>query len=324
MLPFTRHHGLAAAAAGAATLLAAAPPAHARPRRCRADDLTARLGRTDAGAGQRFATLSLRNRAASTCRTYGYVGMRLRGQDGAKLPTNVVRVRHATAREVYLQPGDRAFTRLRWGAIAGSGETTSGPCEPTPARLEVTPPDDTHQLHTAWRAGPVCQHGRIETEPLRDSSPAGSGAASSGWPIVRRGDRGAEVRAVQRLLDAHGRRLAVDGIDGPGTTGAVRTFQSARDLATDGVVGPRTWDGLVVTVSRGSRGDAVLAAQRRLRLNDEDAGRLDGVFGPRTARAVRSFQRHEGLHVDGIAGPRTWRSLLTHGTDREGSLTSLT
>ena len=31
----------------------------------------------------------------------------------------------------------------------------------------------------------------------------------------------------------------------------------------------------------------------------------DGIYGPQTRRAVRSFQRNQGLAVDGIAGPAT-------------------
>lgn len=36
---------------------------------------------------------------------------------------------------------------------------------------------------------------------------------------------------------------------------------------------------------------------------------VDGVFGQRTAKAVRLFQSVHGLGVDGIVGPMTWRAL---------------
>lgn len=37
----------------------------------------------------------------------------------------------------------------------------------------------------------------------------------------------------------------------------------------------------------------------------------DGKFGPGTDRAVRSFQRRQGITDDGIVGPRTWEVLLS-------------
>jgi len=39
--------------------------------------------------------------------------------------------------------------------------------------------------------------------------------------------------------------------------------------------------------------------------------KIDGIFGPRTEAAVRTFQRDQGLEVDGIVGLRTWKQLLT-------------
>jgi hypothetical protein len=51
---------------------------------------------------------------------------------------------------------------------------------------------------------------------------------------------------VQRSLNQHlGLRLAVDGISGPQTRAAVRSFQQRSGLSVDGIVGPRTEQALV-------------------------------------------------------------------------------
>jgi N-acetylmuramoyl-L-alanine amidase len=57
------------------------------------------------------------------------------------------------------------------------------------------------------------------------------------------------------------------------------------------------------------RGDDVTELQRRLGQLGFDAGRIDGIFGPDTARAVSDFQHNVGLPSDGICGHATYRSL---------------
>jgi hypothetical protein len=65
--------------------------------------------------------------------------------------------------------------------------------------------------------------------------------AVAGPPLAVRPDAGpARVRAVQRLLNAHGAQLRVDGDWGAATTRAVRDFQARRGLPVDGRVGPAT------------------------------------------------------------------------------------
>lgn len=58
---------------------------------------------------------------------------------------------------------------------------------------------------------------------------------------LRKGDRGAAVRALQlRLRNVLNRNLVVDGDFGPATERAVRLFQGIYDLTVDGVAGPVT------------------------------------------------------------------------------------
>lgn len=67
--------------------------------------------------------------------------------------------------------------------------------------------------------------------------------------------------------------------------------------------------GSLPVLRQGNRGGAVLEAQRVLSLVGTSPGPRDGIFGPRTQRAVRMFQRNHSLVADGVIGPRTWQAL---------------
>lgn len=165
-----RRVALGLAGTAAAVAFAVAPSAHAiageASPRCRTSDLEGHFGRVDAGAGQRSATLILRNVSEVTCQVKGYVGAQLIRPSGAKVPTTIVRDHSATPHQVILDPGAKAGSVVRWGAIASGSESTSGPCEPTASTLRVTPPDETTQLSVKWKGGPVCGNGRISVKPL--------------------------------------------------------------------------------------------------------------------------------------------------------------
>ncbi len=135
------------------------------------------------------------------------------------------------------------------------------------------------------------------------------------WPVQKNGSSGEPVRSVQYLLRAHGHTVTADGIFGPATEATVRAFQSAAGLAADGVVSNLTWPALVVTVRRGSTGEAVRAVQSQAQFRnlsgDPSTGvQVDGVFGPRIEAFVHGFQQALGLVVDGIVGPVTWNHLV--------------
>jgi hypothetical protein len=156
---------LAVIAPLAAALLAIAPNAGAAAPRCTADMLTARVTAPAPGAGQRQAALVLTNRAASPCSTRGYVGLQLTGAGGRAIPTQAVRT-GAAAAPVTLAPGATARATLQWTVMPAGSEPVDGPCEATPRRLLVIPPNGTRQLAARWTQGPVCQRGRFLLSPL--------------------------------------------------------------------------------------------------------------------------------------------------------------
>ncbi|QOV36442.1 peptidoglycan-binding protein [Streptomyces ferrugineus] len=62
-------------------------------------------------------------------------------------------------------------------------------------------------------------------------------------------------------------------------------------------------------VAYGHAGPMVAEAQCLLRRAGISPGTVDGIFGPKTERAVKQAQRRAELVVDGIIGPHTWKVL---------------
>ena len=61
---------------------------------------------------------------------------------------------------------------------------------------------------------------------------------------------------------------------------------------------------------RGSRNSAVKVVQERLAAKGYRCGFPDGIWGRKTEKAVRQYQRDNNLVVDGIVGKNTWARLL--------------
>ena len=169
--------------------------------------------------------------------------------------------------------------------------------------------------------------------PSTTSTSSATTTTSSFTGIVRYGDRGTLVRQVQRVVG-----VTADGIFGPATHSAVRSYQASKGLTVDGIVGPRTGSvmglggstsstGTASTatssftgvVRYGDRGSLVTQVQRVVGVS------ADGVFGPATLSAVKSYQASKGLTVDGVVGPRTGSVMgLTGSTSSTSSRTTET
>lgn len=140
---------------------------------------------------------------------------------------------------------------------------------------------------------------------------AAAAPKAANWPVVKKGNKGGRVRAIQYLLNQQiNAKLKVDGIFGTSTQNAVKSFQKKKKLPADGQVGPMTWPKLIITVKKGSKGQAVSAVQWQLR-NQFGYTKLavDGNFGAATETAVKGFQKKYKLAQDGIVGMNTWKAL---------------
>jgi peptidoglycan hydrolase-like protein with peptidoglycan-binding domain len=63
-------------------------------------------------------------------------------------------------------------------------------------------------------------------------------------PILRKGNYGERVKALQDILNRLGFRLELDGVFGIATENAIKSFQAKSGLSVDGIVGQLTLDRL--------------------------------------------------------------------------------
>ncbi|BDA72229.1 Peptidoglycan-binding domain 1 protein [Rivularia sp. IAM M-261] len=142
-------------------------------------------------------------------------------------------------------------------------------------------------------------------------------------PVLKKGDRGANVRELQTLLYDYGAfalacifglpEALIDGDFGNDTEDTVKAFQRQVFLTVDGIVGNITWQALIrkapinmPVLRRGSKGELVSRVQIRLIISGDYQGAIDGDFGIATEEAVKSLQRRNRSDVDGIIGNGTW------------------
>ncbi len=190
-------------------------------------------------------------------------------------------------------------------------------------RVTVAPTD--HSAGVRLKVCRVCGH--VGNEESFD--PEGT---------IRRGDRGEEVYAIQKLLVEQGylNDGGADGIFGGGTEKALIKYQQDRNLNPDGVAWPQTVKDLQhdfgpwMTVKemtrteagerirtcqgcgfeqheiiepgtvfeRGRRGEDVRALQQIIKEVGYDAGSFDGIYGKKLDAALAGFAEANGIIVE--------------------------
>ena len=76
------------------------------------------------------------------------------------------------------------------------------------------------------------------------------------------------------------------------------------------------------TYRQGSTGEAVRTIQSKLKNWGYYDGAVDGIYGSQTVRAVKYFQRTNGLKEDGIVGAQTLKALGMPNTGESSSQTA--
>ncbi len=183
----------------------------------------------------------------------------------------------------------------------------------------------------------------VSNAPIRDIA-----YSYPGYPL-QNGSSGNYVTVLQVMLNrisknypAIPRVNPVDGTFGAQTEESIKRFQRIFNLTPDGIVGQATWYKLVflyvgvtnlselvsegqpytqiqgpasgVTLQEGSGGISVSALQYFISIigqfnSDVPVLAIDGIFGPKTAAAVRAIQSRFGLPVTGTVDQATWQRI---------------
>jgi peptidoglycan hydrolase-like protein with peptidoglycan-binding domain len=73
-----------------------------------------------------------------------------------------------------------------------------------------------------------------------------------------------------------------------------------------------------MSLKEGAVSDAVAEVQNALSRKGINAGPPNGLFGPQTEQAVRTFQGQHGLAVTGVVDQATWQALGLPGSVSDG------
>ena len=140
--------------------------------------------------------------------------------------------------------------------------------------------------------------------------------------LPKLGDRSSAIELISNTLLRLGFIATPSDIFDDNLTQGIKAFQQERGLTATGVINEITARSLeearfklgdrVLSFNSASimRGDDVSNLQDRLIQMGFNCGKVDGIFGANTERAVKEFQKSVGITSDGKCGPATLISLM--------------
>jgi hypothetical protein len=142
--------------------------------------------------------------------------------------------------------------------IISNGQIVSSKQQPWVWRKYTGDNAHTKHVHISVMAGSAADDTRpwafkysaaASTEPANSderttTDPQPTPTAPPPMPVLRRGDKGENVRRLQMALRARGYSLNADADFGPATERAVKGFQTEKGLRPDGIAGPNTYAAL--------------------------------------------------------------------------------
>lgn len=262
-----------------------------------------------------------------------------------------VRKRLGGNANVYVYMSSSVTRAYNWSSVAASGVklwvanygSNNGAYHGSPSVAYW----DKWLIHQYTSVGRVSGYnGSLDTNLAR-SGAFGNGTTSTTVPVtvtaassVPSGTYlGYSIAQTQRLLNARGYTLAVDGYYGPGTRAAVADFQKTHGLTVDGLAGPLTQAALSGTSSTskiavdGYAGSATIALWQQVMGTNTDgvvsgqylprgytrAGLESVTYGGTGSQLITAVQRKLGVRADGLLGPATIKAIQRHlGVSADG------
>ncbi|MBH8571794.1 N-acetylmuramoyl-L-alanine amidase [Nostocaceae cyanobacterium CENA369] len=113
-----------------------------------------------------------------------------------------------------------------------------------------------------------------------------------------------------KITDKNGKPLVENNSLDELTKSAIEKFQNIAGIQATGVAGETTWNAinliLAKRIIRPNHAGGTVVRYLQYRVGVE----VDGVYGPQTEAAIKTFQRQNGLDADGIVGGMTWQKLI--------------